>query len=172
MATVSLPVPTGLVQPLLDKLDALKGKFLAVPANVRAALDKLARVRMAINSQGAIPAEINNAAQAVENNLKRVQTEWNQAAERFTQLDDMRRTQSLLNLDGAQLASSLALSAGYVLKNADSSIAAVDALANKYLSADQQQSLNVASAGVSGISLPFLAVIGAAAYMFMRRRGR
>lgn len=172
MATVSIPVPTALIQPVLDRLDALKAKFLAVPANVRASLDKLARVRVAINASGNVPVEVNTAAMQVETNLKRVQTEWQQAAERFTQLDDMRRVQSLLNLDGVQLASSLALSAGYVLKNADASIRAVDDLAAKYLTQEQRTNLNVTTAGVvGGFSVGYLA-LAAGLYFAFFRRGR
>lgn len=171
MATVGVPIPDSLVRPVLDKLDALKSKFLAVPANVRASLDKLTRVRMEINKLGNVPPEVNQSAQLIENNLKRVQQEWQNAADRFTQLDDMRRVQSLLTWDGVQLASSLALSATYVLKNADSSMRAVNDLAAKYLSAEQQRTIDVATVGVpTGMSLGTVALIGAAIFFFSRRR--
>ena len=170
MATVSVPVPIGLVQPLLDKLDGLKAKFLAVPANARAALDRLARIRVEINRQGTVPVEINQAAMAVENNLKRVQSEWQTAAERFTMLDEMRRSNQLLTMDGLQLASSLVLSAGCVLANSDKSIRAVDDFARKYLTPEQQNTLNTQTAGVGGGISPMLLLYAAVGYYFLRRR--
>lgn len=167
--SVSLKVPA--VAGVMDKLDAMKAKFLAVPANVRAALDKLSRIRRLINQTNmpVPPREINEAAQVVENNLKRVQLEWNTSAERFTMLDNLRREQKAITMDGLTIASQLLTSAGYVMKNADKNIAAVDALANKYLTAEQRAQLGTLTTGSGGMSVPTLALLGVGAFLLLRR---
>lgn len=171
MATVAIPVPTKLIQPVLDKLDALKAKFLAVPANTRAALDKLARVRTQINRTPNVPSSINASALQVENNLKRVQQEWQVSADSFSMLDNLRRTGSVFTMDSLQLASSLGLSAAFVLKNADASVAAVDQLAAKYLTPEQQRDLDVSTVGVAGgPGLLTYGVLALGALYLLRRR--
>lgn len=172
MANVSIPIPSSLLSGVLGKLDALKDKFLAVPANTRAALDKLARIRMTINASGSVPADVNTGAMLVENNLKRVQSEWQTSADRFAQLDNARRSGGVLSMDTLTIASSLVISAGYVLKNADSSIAAVDGFASKYLSPEQRDKLDISTTGtVAGIS-PVVLIGGLAALWFLSRRRR
>lgn len=168
-----LPINIPGVSNALNQIDAMRAKFLAIPANTRLALDKLARVRIAMNRTDArgVTVEQNEAAQAIENNLKRVQLEWNTAAERFSQLDYLRREQKALSMDALMIASQLLTSAGYVIKNADKSIAAVDALAQKYLSPEQLAQINVATVGSGGIGMtPLLiaGIIGAA--LLLRRR--
>lgn len=169
--TLSVRIPG--VSGVLDKLDAMRAKFLAVPANTRLALDKLARVRRMMNRTDTAPvtAAANEKAQAVENNLKRVQTEWNVAAERFSTLDALRKGQKTLTLDSVTMASQLAVSAGYVIKNSDKSIAAVDALANEYLTEAQRAEIGTATTGAPAVpTAALLAIAGIGALLFFRRR--
>lgn len=172
MLADTLPIRIPGVSDALNKLDGMRAKFLAIPANTRMALDKLARIRRTMNrtdGQGVTVAQ-NEEAQKIENALKRVQLEWNTAAERFSMLDNLRRNQTALSMDGVTIAAQLVVSAGYVIKNADKSIAAVDTLASKYLTADQRSQLGVQTAGTSSI-LPLL-VAGAIGIALTMRRAR
>lgn len=167
--TLSLNIPG--VKSALDKLDAQKAKFLSVPANVRAALDRLGRIRVIVPKNGPVTVEFQEASQIVEQNLKQTQIQWETAAERFSMLDTMRRTGSgSVSADTILLASQLLTSVGYVIKNADSNIAAVERLADKYLTAEQRNQLSIQTTGVKrGVSMPLVLGIVAAAY-FLRRR--
>jgi hypothetical protein len=162
---VSIRLPG--VSSLLDKLDGQKAKFLSVPANVRAALDKLARVTMLASKSHSITVEESSELQQVKNNLERLQAEWDTSATRYAQLDSLRQKQSSLSGDVIAMASQLVLSAGYVIKNADRSVAAVDSIARKHLTADQLATLRIqtsgSSSGGSGVTLSavaaFLAIV-------------
>lgn len=172
MLGLSLPIP--MVSGLLDKLDKMKGDFLAIPANVRAAKDKLARVRRVMNRNNAVTVEANEAALVVERGLARVQVEWDTAAQRFSMLDNARRDGTALSADGITIASQLVTSAAYVIKNANANIAAVDALAAKYLTPEERAQLQVATVGVPsgvfGMSLPVALALGIGALFLMRKR--
>lgn len=173
----AFPINLPGISNVMDKLDKLKGDFLAVPANTRAALDKLARIRMTINKTGSVPIALNEAAQQIEGTLKRVQMEWNTSAERFTMLDDLRRNQKAISLDGLTIAGQLATSAVYVIKNSANACKAVDTLAANFLTPEQQKQLGVETTGVApstvgavaaGVSIPV--VLGVLAFFMLRKR--
>jgi len=170
-------IPAGIpfVSKALDSLDALKVKFLAVPANARAALEKLARIRTEVNKGGNVPADWNTSAMAVENNLKKVQTEWGKSASTFSTLDSMRAAGgSILTTDGLLLAAQLTKSATFVINNADASARAVDNLAARYLTPEQRTQLNISTVGTNGIggSALFLAAGLVGVAFLMRKRAR
>jgi hypothetical protein len=169
--TLSINIPG--VSTVLNKLDGMRAKFLAVPANTRMALDKLSRIRRTMNrTDGAgVTVAQNEEALKIENGLKRVQLEWNTSAERFSMLDGLRRDQKALSMDGVTIASQLAMSAGYVIKNADTNIAAVDKLAEKYLTAAQRAELGAQTTGASSVSPLLLAgLLGVGLLVFRARR--
>lgn len=142
----SLQIPG--VSSLMDKLDGMKANFLAIPANVRMALDRLARVRMAVSNKGPVTVEFQNASQVVENNLTTTQLQWQTAADAFSQLDSLRQTHSLsVGSDTISLAATLVGSVTSVERNANNNIAAVESLARKYLTADELARLNQTTYG-------------------------
>jgi MYXO-CTERM domain-containing protein len=74
-------------------------------------------------------------------------------------------------MDGVTIASQLAMSAGYVIKNADTNIAAVDKLAEKYLTAAQRAELGAQTTGASSVSPLLLAgLLGVGLLVFRARR--
>lgn len=158
------------VRNVMDKLDAQKEKFLAIPSNVRAALDKLGRIRLLVGKNGPVTVEFQNVSVIVEQNLKQTQIQWETSAERFSELDTLRKTGGVsVSGDTILLASQLLTSVGYVVKNANNNIAAVDKLGAKYLTTEQQKQLSLNTVGVSGSSIPLLALVGVG-YLIFRRR--
>lgn len=161
------------VSGLLAKLDGLKASFLAVPANVNAALDKLALVRQAMAQNGAPPSAQSDAL-TVEQHLNQIKSEWSVAAASEQQIANA-RNHGGLSLDNITAAGTLVTSMAYVLSNMNSLQASVDNLAAKYLTPAQRQAVNQKySSGMfntgGGSLLPLLLIGGAALYL-SRRRG-
>lgn len=153
---------------LLAKLDSYKASFLSVPANVNAALDKLALVRAAMTRNNAPPSALADA-QTVDAHLRQVQTEWNVAAATYQQIDSARQS-GHVSLDLITSAGTLVASVGYVLANQRTLMSSVDSLAAKYLTAAQRQQLAVAGLGSGGLSFTTYALLGALAYLVVSRR--
>lgn len=169
-----LPIP----QKLMDQLDGMKAKFLAVPMQMRMALERLGKLRVILNRGAAVPPAVNAECQTVEQRLKRVQAEWQSSADAFASIDRMRAGgATLLTTEGILLAANLAKSASYVIKNADASSAAVETLAFKYLTQAQRDELGVRGSGTAS-PLEFLGsgvglAIGAlGVFLLMRKSPR
>jgi len=173
MALLSiLKLPARLTRNVLARVDSHKTEFLAVPANIRAAQDRLARVLLEINKGPTLPV-VNATGARIGNELQRVRVEWDIAAERYTRLDALRRDGGTVTADGATLAGQLAVSAGYVVRNASKSRAAVDTFARQNLTAEQLARLDVASVGIAGgVSGVLAAAVVIGAVVAFRSRGR
>lgn len=81
----------------------------------------------------------------------------------------------MFTTEGVLLAANLAKSAAYVIRNADSASAAVDALAFRYLTPEQRAELGVTGSGIGGIreflgSGVGLAVGALGVFLLMRRK--
>lgn len=168
---ISLAIPG--VKSIMQKVDAQKAAFLAVPANLRAALDRLGRIRIQVSRNAPVTVEFQEVSQIVEQNLKMTQMQWDTAAERASSLDVLRQTKGLsVSLDTVTIASQLFTSAGYVIANTKKNVAAVEKLGEKYLTAEQRAQLNLATRGSDGKlgSSVFLLAGLAGVWMLMRRR--
>jgi hypothetical protein len=153
---------------LLGKLDSLKADFLAVPAAVNAALDRLALVRQAMVANSAPPSAQSDAL-GVEQHLRQVLSEWSVAATSLQNLDAARRAGSL-SLDTVINAGHLLTSFTYVRNNTKTLMSSVDALASRYLTPAQVASLNKPRMA-AGLGLGTLALVGAVAWLVGSRRG-
>lgn len=164
---LGLSLPVNIIpgaSSLLAKVDGLKASFMSVPARVNTALDKLTIVRQAMARNGAPPSAQSDAL-TVEQHLRQVQSEWAASATDYQKLNT---TGLSLSVDTLTTATRLLASAGYVLSNMDSLQASVDALAAKYLTAQQRQQVNAQYAGtIGGLSLGTLALIGVGAYLLI-----
>lgn len=168
---ISLSIPG--VKSAMDKIDAFKSRFLAVPANVRMALDTLARVRMLVTRTAPETVAFHTAAINVQNNLESTQRQWSLAAERFSELDKLRQQQSSVSLDTVLLASQLLSSVSSVLSRSDVNIRAVDDLAKQYLTPEQRAQVQMQTVGTPAsteMGIGTVAMIGIAAFLFLRRR--
>lgn len=153
---------------LLSKLDSYKAQFLAVPDRVNKSLDRLSILRRVMAQNNAPPSAQSDALQ-VEQTLRRVQSEWSAAA---TELQTLQSSGLNVSLDTVTRAGHLLSSVTYVLSNIKTIESKVDALATKYLTADQQKALNTYTPSVGGgMSLTTLAVLGVGLYFLGRRRG-
>lgn len=169
MALTSLVTMIPGVSAALSQIDNLKAQFLAVPQTINTALDRLAAVRQAM-AKNAAPLSAQSDAMQVEQHLRAVQSEWDVAASSLQRLDQARQASGLLSLDSITAAGSLAASMSYVLANRNTLLSSVDALAAKYLTAQQQQTIRTGvSTGASSSLVPLL-LAGALAFVIIRRR--
>jgi len=154
------------VSSLLSQLDSYKAAYLAVPARIRSAGDKLTLVRQAMAANGAAPSAQSDAL-TVQQHLTDVQNEWNASANDYAQISAAGGSIGLSTLAvGARLLASVT----YVLGNMSSIESSVNNLASKYLSASQQAQVNVKYAGtIGGSSMLEYLLIGGAAYLLLRK---
>ncbi len=161
------------VSNVLSQVDSMKAQFLAVPQTINTALDRLAAVRQAMARNGA-PLSAQSDAMQVEQHLRDVRTQWDAAASSLQRVEQARAASGTLSLDTLTAAGTLVASMSYVLANRNTLLSSVDALAAKYLTAQQQTQIRqgVSTAGLMGGAsslLPVLAV-GVLAFMLIRRR--
>ena len=153
---------------LLAKLDSYKAAFLAVPDRANKALDRLTLVRHTMAANNAPPSAQSDAL-GVEQTIKRVQTEWSAAASELSQLQ---AGGVHISLDTITTAGHLLSSVTFVLSNMKTLESSVDALASKYLTADQQRQLNAYTPSSAGTSPLVWLAVAVGAYYLLGRRGR
>lgn len=137
------------VSALLQKVDSYKATFLGIPDRVNKAMDKLAYVRAAMTSNNAPPSAQSDAL-AVQQHLQQVKDEWNVAAQSLNTL----QTQGIsISLDTLAVATNLITSMTYVIGNTSSLESSVNALAAKYLTAQQQAAAGGGMGGLGTLAL-------------------
>lgn len=137
------------VSSLLQKVDSLKATFLGIPDRVNKAADKLTYVRAAMARNGAPPSAQSDAL-TVQQHLDQVKQEWGVAAGALNTI----QTQGLhVSLDTLATATNLITSMSYVLGNTSTLESAVNALASKYLTPQQQQQLGGGAGGLGTVAL-------------------
>lgn len=154
------------VSSLLSQLDNYKAAYLAVPARVKTAGDKLTIIRQAMASSGASAAATSNAMQ-VQQHLADVSNEWNASASDYSQISS---SGGGIGLDTLATGARLLASVTYVLSNMSSIESSVNDLSTKYLSPTQQAQVNMkyASTITSGGWMEYL-LIGGLAYLALRK---
>jgi hypothetical protein len=154
------------VSSLLSQLDSYKAAYLAVPARIKTASDKLTIIRQAMAASGASPASQSDAL-TVTQHLADVQSEWNASASDYSQLSTSGGSIGLGTLAlGAKLLSSVT----YVLSNMSSIESSVNNLGAKYLTPTQQAQVNMKYAStIGGGGWMEYALLGGLAYLVLRK---
>lgn len=160
------------VSSVMNSLAAQRDKFLAVPARVRLALDKLSRLRLYVDQKGRGDQTFVDAATTIQNNLTSLQSHWDQASSQYSQLDQLRQTNSFsISLDTVSIGASLLSAVAYIMSHVDANVNAVDTLAKKYMTPEEYAKLDQGVyGGSSSSSLVTVGLIAGAVYLLLRRR--
>lgn len=154
------------VSSVLSQLDSYKAAYLAVPARIKTAGDKLVIIRQAMAAGGASTSAQSDAL-TVSQHLADVQSEWNASANDYSQISS---SGGSIGLGTLAIGAKLLASVTYVLSNMSSIESSVNNLASKYLSPSQQAQVNMkyASTITSGGWAEYL-LLGGLAYVVLRK---